>query len=446
MDFIKEADDIINLWGDSDIESTILNSSDEYIFEFVETMALSGKYHFKTPNKPNDNFSFIANASLSGSAHPCAAFQCRKLKLDQLVSFASLYADEVYIQNPFEKIYLNGEGPMREVERREILAGVSNYYYLKPLIKAGIIKYATQNNNFCQLHSNQVAKPLIDTINKKEEKLIKLFEEHLLAKCSVVFDFEDGEKPFFIVSGPNEFIEHGTLYLHSYMPISDVFKPFMNKKPPYTLSKEEVASSNILDQIIGPIINDLSEQEWHSSLNGTSYLCDNNLLMKLASKINKKAYLANSSSFEKGLKHYLPAIYSKDVSTILDLRKREEESFSVYRDKLNKFMQESKSFNQDDVAKIFRDQLLPEINLIEKKVNDWKSNTRESIYQKLLFGTATASFGLYGGVLPNNIGDMLATVGGASAAVGALMDYNKTMKEKQEARKNDFYFLWEAGK
>ncbi len=209
---------------------------------------------------------------------------------------------------------------------------------------------------------------------------------------------------------------------------------------------QEVQDNDILRLIVEPIINDLSAQEWHSELRGTSYLCDNAMQMKIASKINGTRYSANSSAFETGLKHHLPAIYSQDLTTILDLRNKEEEAFFVYRDKLNKFMKETKAWEEDEVRKIFRDQLLPEINIIDKKVKDWKSNTRESISQKLLFGTATASFGLYGGVLPTNIGEILAALGGASAVASSLMEYNKTLKEKQEARKNDFYFLWQAGK
>lgn len=448
MDFIKETDTAISLWCESGIESAILKSPEEEFYKFIETMSLIGKYHFHSSDTPNENFSFIANSSLSGGAHPCAAFECRKTKLDQLISFASLYADEVYIQNPFEEIYMRGDKPIREAERREALAGIYNYFYLKPLIEAGIVKYATLNVNFCELHSNKIAIPLTESIEKKERKLAEVIERHLLDRCNVVFDFLNGDRsaPFFAVSGPDEFIEHGTIYLHAYTPMPSTFERFMEKKAPYTLSLEEVESSRVLDQIIGPIIHDLSAQEWHSSLNRTSYLCDNKIQIKLASKINSKAYAASSSAFEKGLKHYLPAIYSTDISAILDLRRKEEESFSVYRDKLNKLMQESKSWNEDEVSKIFRDQLLPEINLIDKKVKDWKSNIRESVSQKVLFGTATVSFGLYGGVLPANLGEMLAALGGASAVAGSLMEYNKTLKEKQEARKNDFYFLWQAGK
>ncbi|MBV1871037.1 MAG: hypothetical protein KUG83_00695 [Gammaproteobacteria bacterium] len=446
MEFIKETDEAIALWSEGDIEDAVFNSPEEYIYEFSEVMALISKHHFHSSDLPNENFSFIANSSLSGGAHPCSAPECRKKRLNQLASFSALYADEVYIQNPFENILLRGNQSIREFERQEILAGIQNYFYLRPLIEKGIIKYATVNVNFCEQHSSEIGKPIAESIGRKQEKLVQALDAYLKVKCKVTFDFSGGNKskPFFEIAGPEDIIEHGTVYLHAYEPIPDVFTLFMKKEGPYILNPDEIEESRILDQIIGPIVNDLSTQEWHSALNGTSYLCDNKTHMKVASKINNKVYAANSDVFEKSLEHYLPAIYSKDPSAILDLRLSEEEAFAVYRDKLNKFMQESSSWGEVEVSKIFRDQLLPEINLIEKKVKDWKSNAREGIAQKLLFGTATASFGLYEGLLPANIGEIVTAIGGATAVAGTLMEYNKTLKEKQEARKNDFYFLWQV--
>ena len=446
MEFIKEADEAIAIWSDGDIEGAIFESPEEYVYEFSEVMALISKHHFYSNDLPNENFSFIANSSLSGGAHPCSSPDCRKKRLDELASFSALYADEVYIQNPFEKILLRGNQSIRAVERHEVLAGIHNYLYLKPLIEKGLIKYATINVSFCEEHSEEIGKPLTDSIRNKEDKLIEALEAYLKEKCKVTFDFTAGnkEKPFFEVAGPEDIIEHGGIYFHAYEPIPEMFAPYIEKKVPYILTQEEVEESKVLDLIIGPIINDLSAQEWHSALNGTSYLCDNKTHMKIASKINSKVYAANSNVFENALEHYLPAIHSKDPSVILSLRLREEEAFAVYRDKLNKFMQESSSWDKAEVSKIFRDQLLPEINLIEKKVKDWKSNAREGIAEKLLFSTAIATVGLYEGLLPANIGEIVAAVGGVSAVAGTLMEYNKTLKEKQEARKNDFYFLWQA--
>ncbi|MEJ1395800.1 MAG: hypothetical protein RPU64_16645 [Candidatus Sedimenticola sp. (ex Thyasira tokunagai)] len=448
MEFIKEMDEAIALWSEGDIEEAIFNSTEEDFFEFVEVLSLISKHHFYSSSSPNENFSFIASSALSGGSHPCSAPECRKKKLDQLVSFASLYADEVYIQSPFEYVYQIGDHPIREVERQEVLAGIYNYLYLKPLIDSGLVKYAAVNVNFCEEHAKEIAMPLSDSIVKKEEKLYQALESHMLDRCKVTFDFLEGNKakPFFSVAGSEEIIEHGEIYFHAYEPISSLFLPFMERKTPYTLAKDEVEDCNILSQIIGPIVQDLSTQEWHSALNGTSYLCDNKTNIKVASKINSKAYSASSAAFEGAMKHYLPAVYSNQVSSILDLREKEQEAFAVYRDKLNKMIRETRQWSEEEVSKVFRDEILPEINLIDKKVKDWKANTRASIAEKVLFGVATASFGLYGGVLPANIGEIVAALGGTSAVAGPLMDLNKTLKEKQEARKNDFYFLWQAGK
>lgn len=448
MEFTKEVDEAIALWTEGNIEDSILNSTEEEIFEFVEVVSLISKHHFHSSNSSNENFSFIANSALSGGSHPCSAPKCRIKKLNQLISFASLYADEVYIQSPFESVYLRGDRPIREVERQEIIAGIYNYLYLKPLIDSGLVKYASVNVNFCEQHAKNIAEPLSASILKKEEKLYQALKCHMLDHCKVTFDFVDGDnaKPFFKITGPEEIIEHGEVYLNAYQPVSSLFLPFMGRKTPYNLVKDEVEECNILNQIIGPIIQDLSIQEWHSALNGTSYLCDNKTYMKVASKINSKVYAANSAAFEGAMKHYLPAVYSNQVSSILDLRKKEGEAFAVYRDKLNNLIRETRLWNEEEVSKVFRDEILPEINLIDKRVKDWKANTRDSIAEKVLFGVATASFGLYGGVLPSNIGEIVAALGGTSAVVGTLMDFNKTLKEKGEARKNDFYFLWQAGK
>ena len=96
------------------------------------------------------------------------------------------------------------------------------------------------------------------------------------------------------------------------------------------------------------------------------------------------------------------------------------------------------------MAEAFRDQILPEINLIDKKIKDWKLKTRESLKEKVIFGTGAVSIGLYAGMLPPNIGQLVAAIGGGSAIAGAVMDYNKTLKDRIEARSNDFYFLWQA--
>lgn len=203
--------------------------------------------------------------------------------------------------------------------------------------------------------------------------------------------------------------------------------------------------SGALEMVINPIVRDITFQEWHTALNGTSYLCDNPAHMMLVSSVNSEAFAANSAAFADGLKHHLPQIYARDPRTLLELREREAEAFFVYRDKLRKLLQETDRWNDKEVARIFTDEILPEINGLKKRLHDWKTNAKDALGEKLIFGAGAVTLGLYAGILPADIGQLVATLGGTSAAGGILMDWNKLFKEKQQARASDFYFLWEAG-
>lgn len=328
-----------------------------------------------------------------------------------------------------------------KMQRTEIISGIMSFYLLKPMFESGIIKYAQHVVPLCQYHKENLADSLSAEIERKEKILYEQFHEYLLDRCTVVFDVGN-TGPFFEVSGPDALIEHGKIYLHLYGPLPEFVKFTQKNKLPYRLSRKEIIEEEILSLIISPVLRDLSNQEWHSAFYGTSYLCDNPIQIKLASKLNSDVYTASSNAFEKGMSHHLPAIYGQDLTMILKLREQEGEAFSVYRDKLTSMLHQTKAWDESEVKAIFRDQILPEINLIEKKIKDWKSKARESIKEKIIFGSGAVTIGLYAGILPPNIGQIVAALGGGTAIVGTLMDYNKTLKEKQEARANDFYFLW----
>lgn len=446
-ELINEFDTALRLWNDQDdLIAAVLKGPKRKVFELAETLSAITRYH-SVSNKPaNENFSFTANASLSGGRHPCAAPKCRMEKIDSLISFATLYADEVYIQNPFENISLESHKELHEANRNEILNGLFAYMQFRPLMERGLIKYALNTAPFCDHHFEHVAKPLLDRIHEKEAALEAAIHNELIECCAVTFNFENVNSPFFQITGPDSLIEHGSVYLHAYTPPPKIFNQFRRKGPIYKLSRAEIEDSGALRYVIDPIVRDLAMQEWHTALCNTSYLCDNKAHIRLASKINPENFIANSTAFEKGLQHHLPSIFSNDVHALLSLREQEEEAFLVYRDNLRKLLQKTDGWDENEVSRVFRDEILPEVNLIKKRVNDWKSNTRQSIGEKIIFGAGAVTLGLYAGVLPANVGQIVAALGGGSAIASALMDFNKTFKEKQQARTNDFYFLWQATK
>ena len=445
-DLVSELDMAIALWTDgATIEEAVLNASKDELFEFSEVLTLISRHHSQAKAAKNELFSFTANSALSGGSHPCASPACRFQRTESLITFAALYADEVYIQQPFEGIALREPSSIREVDRHNLVAGIYTYRLLRPLIEKGVVKYAHDLNPFCDHHHATIAKPLANKIDLKSQALKAEITRLLLETCSVTFNQTNRHSPSFEISGPEGVIEHGTMHFHAYRPMPSIFRRFQKKGPTYKLSKSEVEDSGVLGMVVNPIVRDIMLQEWHTALNGTSYLCDNPAHIALVSRVNSDAFAANSAAFSNALKHNLPQVYSRDLTKLLELRDREGEAFVVYRDKLRKLMQGASSWNEKEVSRVFRDDVLPEINGLKKRIHDWKVNARESLGEKLVFGTGAVTLGLYAGILPADIGQIVATLGGTSAAAGVLMDWNKTLKEKQQARTSDFYFLWEAG-
>jgi hypothetical protein len=333
-----------------------------------------------------------------------------------------------------------------EVHRHELIAGIYTYAMLRPLVERGIIKYAHDANPFCDHHSATVVDPLLKRIATKSEELSTEITRRLLECCSVKFDQSNRDAPFFEVSGPEGIVEHGKVYFHAYHPLPQQFRRLRRKGPVHTLTKSEIEDGGVLKMVVDPIVQDIILQEWHTALNGTAYLSDSRDHMALVSLINNESFAANSVAFSSGLKHYLPQIYSKDATVLLSLRERESEAFAVYRDKLRRMMKAAATWDERDLATVFRDEVLPEIATIEKGIRDWKSNARSQIGERIVFGAGAVTLGLYTGILPSDIGQLVAALGGTSAAAGVLMDWNKTLKDKQQARSSDFYFLWEAGR
>lgn len=446
-EFVSEFDLAIKLWSSNNIIERIETADDEELFEFAETLALISRHHFiGNAEKENENFSFVANSSLSGGPHPCSFPDCRARRLDELASFASLYADVVYITNPFEDIITGKERPFNTMARLELISAVATYLQLKPLFELGLIKYAHSLLSFCSHHHATLAQPLQDSIWKKSNELRAILFEYLIDRVTIEFDIGDGAGPFLKIKGPESLIDHGVVFMHLTGPPSTHTKGLLKQDLPYKLSRNEIIDEGLLSMIIEPIVEDLSRQEWHTSFFGTSYLCNNKAQMGLASRINSSNFKANANVFQSTMDHYLPSIFSKDVATLTALRLREDEAFKVYRDKLRRLIGSSSDWSVEHLSEVVRDELVPEINLIDKRIRDWKSNLTSNLQEKLIFTTGAVSVGLYSGFLPPNLGQIVAAAGGGTALVGALMDYNKTFKTKEKAESSDFYFLWQANR
>lgn len=421
----------------------IYESSEEDFLDLAVDLAIAVRPE-ATDLEP---FSFVANSSLSGRTHPCAEFTCREKKLEELASFAALYGDTVYIQDPFESIIIEERQDINNVDRNNLAFGISTYMYLFPLIERGLIKFAQSSVCLCDHHKAEIGEKLHDKRLNLEEQIYDRMKDAMIDRCSFEVDVGKSGQPHIKLSGPDELVGHGVRFLHFNFYVPKEIEVLAEKHDlPYRMTAKEIESSYLVEQWIKPVIDDLFFQEWHSTFYGTKFLTDNETQIELASSVTDPDKYASSRALSEGLRHNMPAIFSKSVNDILALRDREPEAFYVYRDKLNKLINNSYGWKSQDIHQMFEQEVLPEINQINNKVKNWKTSLRDGTKSKLLFGAGTVAAGLYSGILPTDIGKIVAAVGGYSGVSSLLENYNKSLKGEEEAKKNDMYFLWKAGK
>jgi hypothetical protein len=165
----------------------VLSCSDSELVDLACELSIALRPEIKPRN---ESFSFVANSSLSGGQFPCSALDCRLAKLDEVTSFAAMYADEVFIQDPFEKVALKAEhsNSITQADRSDIAFGILAYWHVLPLIEKGLVKYAQSSVSLCSHHEKHLADPLHKRLDEERELVYRQLFAEMLDTCSVSYD------------------------------------------------------------------------------------------------------------------------------------------------------------------------------------------------------------------------------------------------------------------
>ncbi len=237
------------------------------------------------PNKSNSVFTFAANITLSGGSFPCSALKCRFDNLDSLSRFAALYADRVYVANPFEKYVFNPE--IVEPRLPSLIDDVVAFLYSRPLFDAGL--FSVRNNvsgfgDICLEYIDSLAIGIRKKIRKAEKQLCTRYLD------DVKFEINNwGDEIFLSVSGSENLIEHGTVDIVRGLPKNLVDK--YEKGSPRRLTKKEIKDNGLFRQFVLPVLADLFELNLHVVTRKTNYLSNRNLDFELMSQIGNASTL-----------------------------------------------------------------------------------------------------------------------------------------------------------
>lgn len=421
------------------IDDFIFSQDNSQLEEFTDTLQGYLDNMSNQINYTDNNYSFIANSQLSGDVSPCAGLSCRMDNVEQIARNAALYADTVFIQNPFDK-YL-GTNDFKEFDRENIINDLIILKFLKPLIDEKIVRFSSMGYHFCpDCYSKFVESYLGSDYNKKKESQKQFLLDSFLKNSKIGLSLVNDELSASINSS-NDLLHHPrTIYFYGEIP--DVIKKMKPTNSLKILTDKQVRDTQILDFVIEEILQDIQIQEFYSRKYGAHYITNRPIDFELLSIVNNETVQIQSKNVTKNISHEIPFIKNVPIKNLIELRKKEGEAFQVYRNTIKNLTSDISEFATD--KQIYFDIIKPELDKIDLTIKNSKKVIWQETYSDFLIHSGFVAVGLTTGLLIPNIGQITATIGGLNFFNKVGKNIQKMISESENLRNENFYFLWKV--
>lgn len=439
--------ELISYFDDLDILS--YENLEKYIWESELQMLIDVAVQVRTivdrmfTYKEYTPFSFVPSGELSGVGG-CSEVSCKIRRADNFSVFSGLYADNVYLTlDHLTSIHF-------DTDIDDIYDNEFNFRYMLwcdfaiiityvDLINLGIVQIVPTQKNIC-----------LDCFQKQLLGLPKpvdlsSLEQYYLKKAKLMVEEYDPEESSIRISFEN-MDEFFPLHTESITFVGDILDllPMKERKSNITIKnpkfKKEVVHSIIYDEF--------SEVCLYS-------LCCKNLDSKfITSKPSDGIFLEMTNPNKRSSQNItqtrnlplydLPIISNAPISTILRLREIEEDSFNKYRIALNKAVQEHyNAENSIQIREIYDDIIYPAFQQLDERLHNLKSGMFKKTFSTIVVVGSVISAGVYTGIIPPNVTQILAAIGGTSVLTSSgITAIDNLVNKKAALRENDFYFLW----
>lgn len=394
-------------------------------------------------------FSHTASAALGGDRHPCTSLGCRLQRVNQLVQFAALYSDKVYIRNFFEN-YADISKTKKSKDRilMEFTEDLLIFSALLPLIEAGRIQLVT----FQDICPHCLSLEALEQNAKSEyDKAITDLTKRYFKEVSYSMLYEKGYL-LLAAHGHEDLIPHGGLNVVFTDPTVLPSKAQnLIRKAKTTgevkLTTAQAKKIQAAHYFSDPIINSVAFELGGTHFLKTSYLSDSDLELSFIRSLSKDPIVRRHTALmSKYLTCILPFIDLVDTSVLIRLRDSEQEAFSLFRAALTKAIEEYKSqgkaFTERDAQAVYADIIQPRLATLDAKIRSAKRSFRKGGIRKVLGWTGAISIGLYTGIFTADplVG---AAAFGAAKAGAKLLESTMAKSDLEETiKQDDMYFLW----
>ena len=429
--------DYLNIVGltKTAIPKKIYKLKDSELVKILEIIDAIIKEH--NMDEVDSRFSFVANNTLSGGSQPCTYIDCRIKNIDTLARNAILYADVVYITNPFEKYY--HLETFDESDRHELETDFLLVYHVKALLVCGIFKFSSSFIHLCKSCLRK-AKILTKPYELKLEKAKSFLSEKILSDFKFLIDYDEDDVPFLEVRPTSDIAEHPIIYNFS-GEVLEKFEALVKNKKTNKLTKKDVIEMGFSDDFSSPIINDLMIQNYYANTFNSHYLTNRKIDSLLIANNQNKSKISFSDKVSQSLNHKVPFLPTSSLNDLIKLRSSEGEAFQLYRSSLTKFLSSitSKDYN---LKEAFRDEIEPELIKINQTIKKTRKSILNDLVKDTLVGSTFVSIGLFTNFLPQAAGAIVTGVGGINYLDKFGNNIKKLSTIKSEVRENKYYFIW----
>lgn len=416
------------------IPETIFSLSNIKIVELIAEI-LAAISHDSSINK-DSNFNFVANKTLSGDGHPCSYIRCRLDNIDTLARNSILYADTVLIHNPFDKYVRHYDF---DDESRYILCDdLTMLFHIKPLLEEGIFQYTASFVHVCKSCLKHI-KAITDTYERKISKAEKKLEADVLHDFSFKIDLGRDQIPKLIIKGPRDIIKHSSIIIRS-DEINSLYKRG-RLRAGELLTYEQSQKIGAVKWVVEPIMDDILNQNYYAEVFNSNYLTNRSIDSKIIYESQNKKKIKLHNALSNSLNHSIPFISDSNLRSLIQLRKKEGEAFQIYRSSLNKFLGDIKS-KEYNLKEAFQDEIQPEIDKMNQTIKASKKLIIADITKDLIVGTTFVSVGLLTNFLSQNLGQIIAGIGGVNYLNKFGDNINKLTNVDSSIKSNKYYFVW----
>lgn len=423
----------------------IAKSSTSEIMEFCDTFC---QLTYRGNIKPARSiYAHAASTALGGGRKPCRELDCRSDRMNELIQFACLYSDKVYINNFFWDLLAKEKHGTQADILEDFVNDITLLSQIWPLICSGKIVPVT----FRPLCPHCLAlEALKNSKNTDFDKATQELEERYYK--GIRYSILSNSAGFAIRAvGPELLIPHGSqLILWNQDEVVQKIPSIARKMKldrEVAISIEQAKKLGVGAALAEYTIESAGFELGATRFLGASYLTDNELEIDFIRDLSSDPVAKRRSTLmKKYLTCIVPFIESVDPTELENLRKAEEEAFILFRSAITKAVEEYKSpgqnFTERDALAIYGDIIAPKLALLDSKVKSSKRHFISGGVRKVLGWTGAISVGLYTTFHTADFLAGAATFGITKAAAEFLEDLMIKSETEEAIRDDEFYFLW----